>query len=197
MAALFTASKQNASLHLKSIYHNGELDAAATVKESLSVQTEGGRELRNSVTLYNLDAILAYEYLIGQFAVGSGKKAGEFYTPQRISDTLSAIVPLDRQDQHRGLHRPPGDPPLRDARRARRDRPALERDGHLGRANGATGRCQRCAIHAIDGNHRRQSLPRMRQRHADPQGRLRVLHRLRVCGPMWLSASGHRVEPPL
>src|ERR1035437_7937662 len=28
----------------------------------------------------------AYEYLIGQFAAGSGKKAGEFYTPQQISD---------------------------------------------------------------------------------------------------------------
>ncbi len=27
----------------------------------------------------------AYEYLIGQFAAGSGKKAGEFYTPQQIS----------------------------------------------------------------------------------------------------------------
>ena len=32
----------------------------------------------------------AYEYLIGQFAAGSGKKAGEFYTPQQISDILSA-----------------------------------------------------------------------------------------------------------
>lgn len=40
----------------------------------------------------------AYEYLIGQFAAGSGKKAGEFYTPQRISDVLSAIVTLDSQD---------------------------------------------------------------------------------------------------
>lgn len=39
----------------------------------------------------------AYEYLIGQFAAGSGKKAGEFYTPQRISDILSAIVTLDGQ----------------------------------------------------------------------------------------------------
>ncbi len=37
----------------------------------------------------------AYEYLIGQFAAGSGKKAGEFYTPQQISDILSAIVTLD------------------------------------------------------------------------------------------------------
>ena len=40
----------------------------------------------------------AYEYLIGQFAAGSGKKAGEFYTPQRISDILSAIVTLDSQE---------------------------------------------------------------------------------------------------
>ena len=31
----------------------------------------------------------AYEYLIGQFAAGSGKKAGEFYTPQQISQTFS------------------------------------------------------------------------------------------------------------
>ena len=37
----------------------------------------------------------AYEYLIGQFAAGSGKKAGEFYTPQQISSILSGIVTLD------------------------------------------------------------------------------------------------------
>lgn len=40
----------------------------------------------------------AYEYLIGQFAAGSGKKAGEFYTPQQISSILSAIVTLDGQE---------------------------------------------------------------------------------------------------
>lgn len=39
----------------------------------------------------------AYEYLIGEFAAGSGKKAGEFYTPQPLSDILSAIVSLDAQ----------------------------------------------------------------------------------------------------
>lgn len=44
----------------------------------------------------------AYEYLIGQFAAGSGKKAGEFYTPQRISDILSEIVTLDSQDPASG-----------------------------------------------------------------------------------------------
>jgi type I restriction enzyme M protein len=44
----------------------------------------------------------AYEYLIGQFAAGSGKKAGEFYTPQQISSILSAIVTLDSQDPTTG-----------------------------------------------------------------------------------------------
>lgn len=39
----------------------------------------------------------AYIYLIGQFAAGSGKKAGEFYSPQQISEILSAIISLDSQ----------------------------------------------------------------------------------------------------
>ncbi len=34
----------------------------------------------------------AYEYLIGQFASGAGKKAGEFYTPQEVSMVLAKIV---------------------------------------------------------------------------------------------------------
>jgi len=44
----------------------------------------------------------AYEYLIGQFAAGSGKKAGEFYTPQQMSLILSEIVTLDSQEPATG-----------------------------------------------------------------------------------------------
>ncbi|MBK9247182.1 MAG: type I restriction-modification system subunit M [Ignavibacteria bacterium] len=44
----------------------------------------------------------AYEYLIGQFAAGSGKKAGEFYTPQQISTIISEIVTLDSHDPTTG-----------------------------------------------------------------------------------------------
>ncbi len=44
----------------------------------------------------------AYEYLIGEFAAGSGKKAGEFYTPQPISTILSEIVSLDSQEPATG-----------------------------------------------------------------------------------------------
>lgn len=44
----------------------------------------------------------AYEYLIAKFAAGSGQKAGEFYTPQKISTILSRIVTLDCQDPRSG-----------------------------------------------------------------------------------------------
>lgn len=47
----------------------------------------------------------AYEYLIGQFAAGSGKKAGEFYTPQEVSSVLSGIVALDSHDPSLGPKR--------------------------------------------------------------------------------------------
>ena len=64
MAELFDATKQNISLHLKNIIEDGELDAAATIKESLTVQTEGTRQVQRPVTLYSLDAILAVGYRV-------------------------------------------------------------------------------------------------------------------------------------
>ena len=40
----------------------------------------------------------AYEYLIGQFAAGAGKKAGEFYTPQAVSKIISEITAIGQED---------------------------------------------------------------------------------------------------
>lgn len=62
-------------------------------------------ELARGMALFSTEADTlgdAYEYLIGQFAAGSGKKAGEFYTPQQISNILSAIVTLDSQEPKTG-----------------------------------------------------------------------------------------------
>jgi hypothetical protein len=64
MATLFDTSKQNVSLHIKNILAEGELSEAATVKESLTVQTEGKRQVRRSNLLYNLDMILAIGYRV-------------------------------------------------------------------------------------------------------------------------------------
>lgn len=56
MAQLFDVSTDNIGLHLKNIYEAGELSREATTEESSVVQTEGGREVQRSVTLYNLEA---------------------------------------------------------------------------------------------------------------------------------------------
>jgi type I restriction enzyme M protein len=68
-------------------------------------RTESAKNELISKVLYHLDQIDfkledskadvlgdAYEYLIGQFASGAGKKAGEFYTPQQVSVILAKIV---------------------------------------------------------------------------------------------------------
>jgi hypothetical protein len=64
MATLFDTSKQNISLHIKNVLAEGELAEAATVKESLTVQTEGKRQVRRTNLLYNLDMILAVGYRV-------------------------------------------------------------------------------------------------------------------------------------
>lgn len=64
IATLFDTSKQNVSLHIKNILAEGELAEATTVKESLTVQTEGKRQVRRGNLLYNLDMILAVGYRV-------------------------------------------------------------------------------------------------------------------------------------
>lgn len=64
IAELFQTTKQNVSLHAKNIFEDGELSAEATVKESLTVQVEGQRQVKRKLTHYNLDLILAIGYRI-------------------------------------------------------------------------------------------------------------------------------------
>lgn len=64
LAELFQTTKQNVSLHIKNILADGELLAEATVKEYLTVQTEGRRQVERSIQLYNLDLILAVGYRV-------------------------------------------------------------------------------------------------------------------------------------
>ena len=64
MADLFQTTKQNVSLHLQNIFAERELDRGATVKESLTVQQEGGRSVQRRVEFYNLDAIISVGYRV-------------------------------------------------------------------------------------------------------------------------------------
>ena len=64
MAELYQTSKQNISLHIQNIYSEGELRPEATVKDSLTVQTEGQRTVKRSQDFYNLDMIISVGYRI-------------------------------------------------------------------------------------------------------------------------------------
>ena len=64
IAELFQTTKQNVSLHARQIFAEKELDPGATVKESLTVRSEGEREVKRKLQLYNLDLILAIGYRV-------------------------------------------------------------------------------------------------------------------------------------
>ncbi len=64
MAELFQTTPQNVTLHLKSIFADGELEEAATCKDYLQVRIEGGREIARSLLHYSLSAILAVGYRV-------------------------------------------------------------------------------------------------------------------------------------
>ncbi len=64
MAELFDTTQQNISLHLRTIYDEGELDEASTHKVFLSVRREGSRDVQRRVAHYNLDAIISVGYRV-------------------------------------------------------------------------------------------------------------------------------------
>ncbi|WP_404413834.1 virulence RhuM family protein [Vreelandella aquamarina] len=64
IAELFQTTKQNVSLHAKNIFEDNELDPEATVKDSLTVQSEGKRQVNRKISYYNLDLILAIGYRV-------------------------------------------------------------------------------------------------------------------------------------
>ena len=64
LAKLYQTTKQNISLHIQNIYDEGELSEDSTVKEYLTVQTEGDWQVSRQVKHYNLDMILSVGYRI-------------------------------------------------------------------------------------------------------------------------------------
>jgi hypothetical protein len=67
LADLFSTSKQNISYHIQNIFNEGELSSSATVKEFLTVQNEGGRQVSRKLEYYSLDAIIAVGYRVNSY----------------------------------------------------------------------------------------------------------------------------------
>ena len=64
MTELFQTTKQNISLHLNNVFKEGELDKDSTVKECLTVQKEGNRQVSRKTNYYNLDVIISVGYRV-------------------------------------------------------------------------------------------------------------------------------------
>jgi hypothetical protein len=64
LAELFNVTKQNISLHIQNIYAENELDKNSTVKDYLTVQKEGSREVKRNLEHYNLDMIISVGYRV-------------------------------------------------------------------------------------------------------------------------------------
>ena len=83
IAELFGTSKQNISYHLQQIFESGELDREATVKEILTVQREGERDVSRKLDYYNLDVIISVGYRVNsreatQFRIWATQTLPEF-----------------------------------------------------------------------------------------------------------------------
>ena len=83
MVELFQTTKQNISLHIGNVFSEGELDEFSTVKEYLTVQPEGKRQVKRSISLYNLDVIISVGYRVKshrgtQFRIWATQQLKEF-----------------------------------------------------------------------------------------------------------------------
>jgi hypothetical protein len=64
IAGLYQITKQTTGHHIRSIFDEHELSPEATVRQYLTVQTEGTRTVQRSIEYYNLDMILAIGYRV-------------------------------------------------------------------------------------------------------------------------------------
>ena len=100
IAELFQTTPQNITIHLQTIYEDGELEEAATCKEFLQVRQEGGRAVSRNLRHYSLPAILAVGYRV------RGERGTQFrqWATARLSEYLVKGFTMDDER----LKNPPG-----------------------------------------------------------------------------------------
>lgn len=64
MSELFDTTPQNITMHIKSVFSEGELDEISTCKDFLQVRQEGNRKVKRNQRHYNLDAIISVGYRV-------------------------------------------------------------------------------------------------------------------------------------
>ncbi|MCL5029978.1 MAG: virulence RhuM family protein [Bacteroidetes bacterium] len=64
MSALFHKDSDTIGLHIKNIFHEGELDENSTTEHFPVVQKEGNRNVKREIKYYNLDVIISVGYRV-------------------------------------------------------------------------------------------------------------------------------------
>ncbi len=84
LSELFEKDRDTIGLHLKNIFKEGELDKEGTTEESSVVRQEGARQVRRTITFYNLDAIISVGYRV------NSKKGTQFriWATNRLKEHL-------------------------------------------------------------------------------------------------------------
>ena len=119
MVDLFQTTKQNVSLHVNNVFKEGELEEGSTVKEYLTVQKEGKRNVGRVVKYYNLDVIISVGYRVKsqrgtQFRIWANRVLKEYLvkgfavrnklTEQKYKELNQMVQLLGRTiDSHRPL----------------------------------------------------------------------------------------------
>jgi hypothetical protein len=105
IASLFGVQKAAISKHFKNIFQSGELIEKATVSKMETVGIEGKRQVKRSIEIYNLDAIIAVGYRVNskqatQFRIWSTKILREHITK---GFTINPKVVKNNYDEFQGV----------------------------------------------------------------------------------------------
>lgn len=116
MAKIFDVNPQAITKHLKNIYREKELLKKATCSKVEHVQIEGGRTVRRTVEVYNLDAIIAVgyrissivgtrfrqwatktlrQYIVEGYAIDRKRIAGNYQNFLESVERVKRLLPLD------------------------------------------------------------------------------------------------------
>lgn len=100
LADLFQRDKSVISRHIKNVFEEGELNAAATVAKSATVQTEGNKQVTREIEFFNLDVIIAVGYRV------KSQRGMQFriWATQRLREYLVKGFTMDDER----LKNPPG-----------------------------------------------------------------------------------------
>ncbi len=100
MAELFQTSVPNVSMHIRNIFAESELSAAATLKEFLTVRQEGSRQVSRSVEHYNRNVIIAVGYRVKSHR---GTQFRQWATQRLACDSVLGTILPNGQDHESNL----------------------------------------------------------------------------------------------